>query len=86
MIGLSLRYFPAQDVYRRERLQRRHVATAGQHDVRLAALIVARPFPNANTRRALFDRRVQIEPLRRRLLAGDNDVDIVAAAQAVISD
>ena len=32
----------------------------------------------------MFDGLVHREPLRRGLLAGDNDVDVVAAAQAVI--
>ena len=32
------------------------------------------------------DGRVHVEPLRRRLLAGDDDVDVVAAAQAVVGD
>jgi hypothetical protein len=33
---------------------------------------------------AVLDRRVHRQPLRRRLLAGDDDVDVVAAAQAVV--
>ena len=32
----------------------------------------------------MLDGLIHREPLRRRLLAGDNDVDVVAAAQAVI--
>ena len=33
---------------------------------------------------AVLDRLVHRQPLRRRLLAGDDDVDVVAAAQAVV--
>ena len=32
------------------------------------------------------NRLVHGEPLRRRLLAGDNQIDVVAAAQAVVGD
>ena len=52
--------------------------------VRLAALIVAGPFPNADACRAVFDGCIHIKPLRRRMLASDDDIDVVAAAQAVI--
>ena len=74
----------ADQVDRRQRLQRRHVAAAGHHDVGLAALVVGGPFPNAEAGSAMLDGLVHREPLRRRLLAGDHDVDVVAAAQAVI--
>ena len=33
-----------------------------------------------------LDRLVHVEPLQGRLLAGDDDVDVVAAAQAVVRD
>ena len=32
----------------------------------------------------MLDRRIHVEPLRRRLLAGDHDVDVVAAAQTMV--
>ena len=65
-------------------LQRRHVAAARHHHVRLAALIVARPLPDADAGGAVLDGGVHVEPLRRGLLAGDDDVHVVAAAQAVV--
>ena len=68
----------------RECLQRGHVAAAGHHHVGLAALVVAGPFPDADAGGAVLDRLVHGQPLRRGLLAGDDDIDVVAAAQAVI--
>ena len=40
--------------------------------------------PNAQTRRAMFDSLVHRQPLRRGLLAGDDNIDIVATPQAMI--
>ena len=67
-----------------ERLQRRHVATAGHHHIRCLALIVACPLPDADTLRAVLDGGVHRQPLRRRMFSRDHDIDVVAAAQAVI--
>src|SRR5882672_358048 len=75
-----------QDFYRRKRFQSRHVTGAGHNDVRLATFVVAGPTPNADSRRAMFDGGVHIQPLRRGLFARNNDVDIVAAPQAMIGD
>ena len=83
---LQIGRVPAQQIDRGQRLQRRHVAAAGHHDVGLAAAVVAGPFPDAKPGFAMLDRLVHRQPLRRRLLAGDDDVDVVAAAQAVIGD
>ena len=76
----------AEDVDRRQRLERRHVAGAGDDHVRLAVLVVAGPGPDADAARAVQDRLVHRQPLRRRLLAGDDDVHVAAAAQAVVRD
>ena len=46
--------------------------------------VVARPVPDADARGAVLDRLVHRQPLRRGLLAGDDHVDVVAAAQAVV--
>jgi len=67
-----------------ERLQRRHVATAGHDHVRSDALVVAGPLPDADALDAVFDGRVHRQPLRRRVFARDHHVDVVAAAQAVV--
>ena len=67
-------------------LQGRHVTAAGHHDIGLAAPVVAGPLPDAEASLAVLDRVVHRQPLRCRLLAGDDDVDVVPAAQAVIGD
>jgi hypothetical protein len=41
-------------------------------------------FNTAIAGRAVFDRLVHREPLGRRMLAGHNDVDVVAAVQAMV--
>ena len=50
------------------------------------SLVVAGPFPDADAGGAVLDGLVHRQPLRGRLLAGDDDVDVVAAAQAVVGD
>ena len=75
---------PAKQVHGGERLQRWHVAAAGHHDVGLVAPVVAGPFPNPDTGGAVLDRLIHGQPLRRRLLAGHDDIDVVAAAQAMV--
>ena len=65
--------------------ERRHVAGGRHDDVGLAAGVVAGPFPQADSRRAVLDRLVHREPLRRRMLAGHDDVDVVPAAEAVVA-
>ena len=72
--------------HRGQRFQRGHVAGASHHHVRLAALVVAGPVPDADARRAVLDRGFHVEPLRRGLLAGHDHVDVVAAAQAMVRD
>jgi hypothetical protein len=67
-----------------QRFQRGHVAAAGHDHVRLAALVVAGPRPDADAGGAVLDGGVHVEPLRRRLLAGHDHVHVVAAAQAVV--
>ena len=76
----------AQDGGRGERLEGRDVAAAGEHDVGLAVVVVRRPLPHAEAARAVDDCVVHGQVVERRLLAGDDHVDVVAAAQAVIGD
>ena len=67
-------------------LERRHVAGAGQHHVGLCAFVAARPVPHADPARAVRDRLLHRQVVQRGLLAGDDHVDVVAAAQAVVGD
>ena len=83
---LQLRQLLAQDRRGRERLERRDVAAAGEHDVGLAAVVVRGPLPDPDAAGAVHDRVVHRQVVQRRLLAGDDHVDVVAAAQAVVGD
>src|SRR5215472_10213767 len=48
--------------------------------------VITRPFPDPEPGGTVLDRLVHREPLGRRLLAGDDDVDVVAAPEAVVGD
>ena len=76
----------AQDRGRGQRLLRRHVAAAGQHDVGLLAGVGAGPRPDAEALGAVDDRLVDGGELQVLLLVGDDDVDAVGAAQALVGD
>ena len=76
----------AQDRRGGQRLERRDVAGAAEHDVGILAVVVARPLPDAEAARAVRDRLVHRQVVERRLLAGHDHVDVVAAAQAVVAD
>jgi hypothetical protein len=69
-----------------QRLHCRAVPTARHDHVRLAALVVARPVPDACSFGAVLDRRLDVEVLEMHLLVRDDDVDVVDAAQAMIGD
>ncbi len=66
------------------RFQRGHVAAARHHDVGRAHLLRAGPRPDPNAARAVLNGLVHRQPVERRLLAGHDDVHVVAAAQAVV--
>src|SRR5262249_61736294 len=66
-----------------ERLERGHVARP-RHDNIWILGTSACPFPDPGAHRAVAHRLVDVEPLPFRLLAGDDDVDAVAAAQTVV--
>lgn len=69
-----------------QHFQGRYIAGAGHHDVRFLTLVVACPCPDADAHRAMLDRGVHVQPLRSWLLAGDDDVVVVAAAQTMVGD
>ncbi len=83
---LQIRSVLPEEIDGGERLQRRDIAAAGHHHVGLAASVVAGPLPDPEPGRAVLDRLVHRQPLGRGLLAGDDDVDVVPAAQAVVGD
>ena len=80
----QLRSVLPEKFYGRQGLQRGHVAAAGHHHVGVRAPIVARPLPDPDPGRAVLDRLIHGQPLRRRLLAGYDHVHVVAASQAVV--
>src|SRR4030043_285350 len=59
-----------------------YVAGTSHNHVWLAALIIARPFPYADSCSAVFYSRIHIEPLRLRLFSRYNDIDVVPAPKA----
>lgn len=76
----------AQHLHRRQRLERRHISGACQNDVGTIVAIVAGPFPHADPCFAMLNRRLHVQPLCFRMLAGHNYVDLVPAAQAMVGD
>ena len=51
-----------------------------------APAVCAGPFPDADARGAVLLGRRHGQPLRRPVLARDDDVDVVPAAEAVVHD
>ncbi len=75
----------AQQIGGGQRLLGGDVAGAGQHHVRVAAAVLrARPVPGPGAAGAVGAGLVEGEPVEARLLAGDDHIDVVAAAQYVI--
>ena len=73
----------AQESHGGQRLKSWHVAGTGHDHVGIAD-IVAGPSPNARTSGAVTNGRINVEPLPLRLFAGDDQIDVVAAAQTMI--
>ena len=73
----------ATRAHRCEDLERGHVAGAGHNDIGVAR-IIARPLPDADSGSAGAGGRVDVEPLPFQLLAGDDQVDVIPAPEAVI--
>src|ERR1700722_127116 len=77
--------FP-HDGNRSESFQRWHVATAGHDHVGSSVLVVTGPLPDTDAFRAMRDGSFHCQPLWRWMFARDDDVDIMAAAQAMVHD
>lgn len=74
----------AQQRRRCQRFLRHDVARARDHDVRLRAGVVRRPVPDADAFGAVRDGGLHGEELQVVLLVGDDDVDVVGRAEAVV--
>src|SRR5262249_36725029 len=81
---LDVREFLAEQDGGGQRLLRGYIASGSHDEVRLATLVVARPIPDTDALRAVGDRGLHIQVLKMELLVGDNHVDVVLAAEAVI--
>src|SRR5271154_6465017 len=68
-----------------QRLLSWYVAGRGHNHVWFDTLVVACPVPDPDALRAMLDRRVHIQILEMELFVGDDHVDVVFAAQAVVS-
>src|SRR2546428_8986947 len=75
----------AQKVYGGKCLQCWDVSGTGHDHIRLAPVVGRSPLPDSDSIRAMLDRRFHIEPLQRGLLSSNDDVDVVSAAEAMIS-
>ncbi len=73
-----------EQIHGGESFERWNISGAGHHHVGLRPLIIRSPLPNTDSARAMLDGGIHIEKLQCRLLSGDDYVDIVSAAQAVI--
>src|ERR1700752_273676 len=65
-------------------LERGNIAGAGHYYVRFGHLIIARPGPDTESNGTVLDGAIHVEPLQFRLLARDDHVHIMAAAQTMI--
>ena len=77
----------AQQHYRRQCLQRGNVAGARHHHIGVLVagrVFGTRPFPHAGAGSAMAHGSVHVQPLPRGLLASHDDIDVVAAAQAMV--
>ena len=61
-----------------------HVAATGHDHIGVAVLVVAGPLPDADAFGAVLNSGIHRQPLRRRMFTRDHDIDVMAAAQAVI--
>ena len=83
---LQLGQVLAEDRDGAQDLQGRGVSAAGHDDVGLGALVVAGPVPDADPLGAVHGGGFHGQPLGHGAFPGDDDVDVVAAAQAVVED
>src|ERR1700691_1463969 len=70
----------------RARLDGGNISRAGQYNVRFSTSVVGGKFPSRCPSRAMFESFVHVQPLKLRLFSARNDVDVVAAPQAVVEN
>src|SRR5438045_6692073 len=82
---LQRRKVLAEEIYGSQRFQRWYVSATRHYDVWFRSFVIARPFPDPNARRTMFDHLVHREQLRNRLFTCSHEVDIISAAQTRFS-
>ena len=75
---------PSDKVNSSKRLKGRYIATAGHHHVGLPIPVITGPIPDADAGGAVFE--VHSQPDRGGLFAGDDNIYVVAATEAMISN
>jgi len=76
----------AKNGYGGEGFGRGDVAGAGHDDIGFRAIVVAGEVPDADAFGAVVDGLIHVEVLEMQGLIGDDDVDVVGAAEAVVGD
>ena len=62
----------------------RHIACAGHYYIRFAIPVITGPLPNANSGAAVFDSRIHVQPLWLVLFSGNDDINKIPAAKALV--
>src|SRR4029450_8509798 len=83
---LQVRRVAAEKVDGSQGLQCRHVSAAHHDKLGLLPTVLAAPLPDSKPGSAVLDRLIHRQPLWGWLFAGDDDIDIVSAAQTVVCD
>lgn len=76
----------AEPVHSGEGFEGGNISGASHDDIGFGILVIAGPAPDTDAGGTMFNGLVHGEPLGGGLFAGDNDIDVIAAAQAMICD
>ncbi|MNO45908.1 hypothetical protein D3C76_361860 [compost metagenome] len=79
----QVRHVLAQQGDGGQRFQGRHITSAGHYHIRIL-VIAARPVPSTDTLLAVPNGCIDIQPLPFQLFASDDDIDVIAASEAVV--
>ena len=78
------RGFFAQNLCGGNDLQRQVIATTGERHLRVFSVVCAGPTPDRSPNATMFDGFLHCEPLRHRLLADDDQIDVIGRAEAMV--
>src|ERR1700761_2005483 len=81
---LQIGEFFSQQCCRSQRFLCWDIARRSKHKIWFSALIITGPIPNTDALGAMSDSGINIQELQMFLLVGDNYIDVVLRAQAVI--